>query len=289
MGTIPASENIFPLVELAEGAAPATPASGQVTALCEGCRSLYSKDDAGAEYGLRRGGYGPCDAHCRHRGRHDASAISIADAGTLYTATDVEAALAGSHAAVGAGGISPTTVDAKGDLIAGTANDTVDNLTAGTNGTFLSADSAQTTGLAWASVIAAHTHAASGIGATGGGTTVSPVDLNVSERVLVSGHITSAVNADQNDYAPTGIHDASVLRFTSFSANRTITGIDAGTTGELLIIINTTSFSCLLPNESVSSAAANRFRSPNAATHTIRQGGGALLIYINGRWTVVAA
>lgn len=49
------------------------------------------------------------------------------------------------------GGISPTIVDVKGDLIAATAADTVARLAAGANGKVLSADSAQTTGLAWVS------------------------------------------------------------------------------------------------------------------------------------------
>jgi hypothetical protein len=53
-------------------------------------------------------------------------------------------------AAVSAGGISATIVDAKGDLIAGTANDAVDNLTVGANGTVLTAASGETTGLKWA-------------------------------------------------------------------------------------------------------------------------------------------
>jgi hypothetical protein len=42
------------------------------------------------------------------------------------------------------------TVDAKGDLLVGTADNTVDNLPAGTNGTYLKANSASTTGLEWA-------------------------------------------------------------------------------------------------------------------------------------------
>jgi hypothetical protein len=46
--------------------------------------------------------------------------------------------------------VLPTIVDAKGDLIVGSANDAVDNLAAGTNGHVLTADSTQTLGLKWA-------------------------------------------------------------------------------------------------------------------------------------------
>lgn len=46
-------------------------------------------------------------------------------------------------------GIPATIIDAKGDLIAGTAADTAGRLAVGTNGQYLSADSAETTGLKW--------------------------------------------------------------------------------------------------------------------------------------------
>lgn len=49
-----------------------------------------------------------------------------------------------------AAAIQPTIVDAKGDLIAGTAADTVARLAIGTNGHVLTADSAETTGMKWA-------------------------------------------------------------------------------------------------------------------------------------------
>ena len=50
----------------------------------------------------------------------------------------------------GATGIQPSIVDAKGDLIAATAADSVSRLAVGANGTVLTADSAETTGLKWA-------------------------------------------------------------------------------------------------------------------------------------------
>jgi len=46
-------------------------------------------------------------------------------------------------------GIPATIIDAKGDLIAGTAADTAGRLAVGTNGQYLSADSAESTGLKW--------------------------------------------------------------------------------------------------------------------------------------------
>lgn len=48
------------------------------------------------------------------------------------------------------GGIQPTIVDAKGDLIAAVAADTPARLAVGTNGQVLTADSTASTGLAWA-------------------------------------------------------------------------------------------------------------------------------------------
>lgn len=48
------------------------------------------------------------------------------------------------------GAIAKTIVDAKGDLIAATAADTVSRLAVGANGTVLTADSAEATGMKWA-------------------------------------------------------------------------------------------------------------------------------------------
>jgi hypothetical protein len=48
------------------------------------------------------------------------------------------------------GGIQPTIIDAKGDLIAGVSNDTPARLGVGTDGSVLQADSTAATGLSWA-------------------------------------------------------------------------------------------------------------------------------------------
>ncbi len=61
--------------------------------------------------------------------------LSIATAGTDYLASET---------------LGATIVDAKGDLIAATAADTVSRLAVGGNGTVLTADSAEATGIKWA-------------------------------------------------------------------------------------------------------------------------------------------
>lgn len=48
------------------------------------------------------------------------------------------------------GGVAKTLIDAKGDLIVGTAADTVARLGVGTNGHYLQADSGTTPGVKWA-------------------------------------------------------------------------------------------------------------------------------------------
>jgi hypothetical protein len=65
--------------------------------------------------------------------------------------------------------ISPTLVDAKGDIIAATAADTVSRLAVGANDTVLTADSTAATGLKWATPagVTGLTSFARGTGTTG--------------------------------------------------------------------------------------------------------------------------
>lgn len=59
-----------------------------------------------------------------------------------------------------AGSVSKGTIDAKGDLLVGSANDSVDNLPVGSNNYVLVADSAETLGIKWAALTAATTSVA---------------------------------------------------------------------------------------------------------------------------------
>jgi hypothetical protein len=92
------------------------------------------------------------------------AAALVAGSNMTITVNDPGDTITLTAATTGSSGIPASTVDAKGDLIAGTADDTVARRSVGTNGQALLADSAQTTGLSWgAPAPAAHNHAASEI------------------------------------------------------------------------------------------------------------------------------
>jgi hypothetical protein len=68
----------------------------------------------------------------------------------------------------------------------------------------------------------------------------------------------SQITADQNDYNPTGLSAASVLRL-STDASRTLTGLAGGAGGRLLVVNNVGSSNVIFKAESASSTASNRF------------------------------
>jgi hypothetical protein len=79
------------------------------------------------------------------------SATSAAASASAAATSATSAASSASQAAViVASAVSGTLIDAKGDLLVGTADDTVARLPVGTNGYLLTADSAETPGIKWA-------------------------------------------------------------------------------------------------------------------------------------------
>lgn len=109
---------------------------------------------------------------------------------------------------------------------------------------------------------------------------------SISEQIVLPGDLSpSQITANQNDYNPTGLSTASVLKLNS-DISRAITGLAGGADGRLLIVMNTGAADAprdiTLSGESASSSAANRF----AASTTVRPGDTVFLLYdaIAARW-----
>jgi hypothetical protein len=93
------------------------------------------------------------------------------------------------------GAIAKSIVDAKGDLVAATAADTVSRLAVGANGTVLTADSAEATGLKWATAGAtgkSYTLLNSGgTSLSGATTTITGISAKDSIYVMIQGASTN--------------------------------------------------------------------------------------------------
>jgi hypothetical protein len=98
----------------------------------------------------------------------------------------------------------------------------------------------------------------------------------------------AAISTIQDDYSPTGLENASVLRLTA-TAVTSITGITGGYAGRRLVMINIGTLPITLVNQSISSLSANRFFTGTSDT-TIVGNNSASLIYdgISGFWRVYA-
>jgi hypothetical protein len=86
--------------------------------------------------------------------------------------------------------VTATTIDAKGDLLAGSAPDTVGRLPIGANGTLLVADSTETLGMAWRSTLTLTASTASTVPLTVKGTTSQTANLfeirNSTDNILAN-------------------------------------------------------------------------------------------------------
>ncbi len=81
----------------------------------------------------------------------------------------------------------------------------------------------------------------------------------IPEALQLTGDITPAqITANTDDYSPTGLSTASVLRL-STDASRDLTGIQGGADGRVLVLHNVGSFDVVLKDDATSTAA-NRFQ-----------------------------
>ena len=77
----------------------------------------------------------------------NANTANLVNPSVAYTLNDIQSQIT---ALDPSGGVSKSIIDAKGDLLVGSANDAIDNLTVGSNNFILTADSSQTLGIKWA-------------------------------------------------------------------------------------------------------------------------------------------
>jgi len=88
----------------------------------------------------------------------------------------------------------------------------------------------------------------------------TPADVNVTETFTLSGAITPAqLTASVDNYNPTGLADATVLRLSS-DAQRFISGLAGGASGRVIKLVNVGSFEIVLSSLNGSSSAANQFQ-----------------------------
>jgi hypothetical protein len=83
--------------------------------------------------------------------------------------------------------------------------------------------------------------------------------IDVKKSFYLSGELTpSQITADENDYNPTGLSTASVLRL-DVDADRSITGLSGGADCRVITVLNISTFIITLSKEDTNSNAANRF------------------------------
>ncbi|MGL5830926.1 MAG: choice-of-anchor Q domain-containing protein, partial [Candidatus Altimarinota bacterium] len=89
---------------------------------------------------------------------------------------------------------------------------------------------------------------------------VTAPGVAVGEDFALTGDISPAqLTANQNDYNPTGLDTASVIRISGDTSFRTITGIAGGADGRIIKLHNIGTSTILLANRNTGSTATNRF------------------------------
>ncbi|UOF78754.1 tail fiber protein [Caudoviricetes sp.] len=106
-----------------------------------------------------------------------------------------------------------------------------------------------------------------------------------SDAVLSPAQIT----ADTNDYNPTGLASAVILRISTDANNRVLTGIAGGAAGRLLVLLNIGSHAITVRNDDAGSTAANRIICSVDGRVVLAPNQAAMLWYdsISSRWRLV--
>jgi hypothetical protein len=126
----------------------------------------------------------------------------------------------------GATGIQPSIVDAKGDIIAATAADSVSRLAVGTNNQVLTADSAEATGLKWATATSGMT-LLSTTSLSGASVTVSSISQSYVQLFILITGMTNATADGTFEFHPNGANNLVTGSYTFNYNNATNSGASA--------------------------------------------------------------
>lgn len=103
---------------------------------------------------------------------------------------------------------------------------------------------------------------------------------NFASQLQLSGDISPPqITSDQNDYNPTGLSTANRIRLNSDQDGRSLTGLQGGADGRIVVLENIGSFVINLTNQSSSSASANRFYNHRSTNIAIAAGDLCTLCY----------
>lgn len=105
------------------------------------------------------------------------------------------------------GGIQPTIVDAKGDLIVATAADTVSRIAVGANDTVLTADSSTATGLKWATPSAGGLTLISTTTLSGTSVTLSSIPQTYNNLLIVLSNVSFDTGTSRMWFIPNNSTD----------------------------------------------------------------------------------
>jgi hypothetical protein len=121
-----------------------------------------------------------------------------------------------------------------------------------------------------------------------GGGIDSDGQLSGGANFRMYGYIAPSLTASVNDWAPTGLSGARTVKISSTGAY-SITGMAAGSEGEEKLLNNASGSTLTLPHNSASSAAANRWYCPGAASFSLTTLRTVLVRYDGdvSRWCVV--
>ncbi len=113
--------------------------------------------------------------------------------------------------------------------------------------------------------------------------------LKAKSQLLIEGDISDTIAAQADNYNPTGLATASVIRITLTGA-QTITGLAGGADGRVVVVMNVDTADALtIAHESASSTAANRFTLRGAANKILAAVSAAWFMYdaTASRWRLL--